>query len=196
MGRAGLLCTLAVFCSCAYQVLPMGESPPALSPPDPPLRLTVAVREGSFDQSNLNGDAIVAHFADELRQSRVFEGVMHPMPADIDPMWQLELSASDGGVEPDSNFWKGFFTQAVPPVAIFVYFQNDYTLELQALLLKNRKLVETYRARSTIRHRYQIYANKKRMQTEALDTLARTATRQVLAELKRDADRLRRENSF
>ncbi len=180
---------------CAYQVIPMSETPPAFAPPETPLYLTIAVREGSFEKSALNPNGILEYFANELRDARLFQGVIHPTPPDVTPIWELEIAASDGGIEPNSNFWKGFVSNVLPPLLFVTYLQNDYTLELQALLLRNRELVETYRAESVIRHRYQAYANKQQMQAEALDLLARRATREILGKIAADAARLRRENA-
>ncbi len=193
---ATTLFALLALCGCAYQVIPLGDEPPAITPPEAPLSLTVAVREGSFDNSQLNPNGILDFFAEELREARLFEGVMYPIPPGVHATWELEIAASDSGVEPDSNFWKSFLAYALPPLSLGIYLQNDYTLELQALLLRDRHLVETYRSRATIRHRYQTNAPRAKMQAEALDLLARRATRQILAEVAADADRLARENAL
>lgn len=188
------LLVLSTALGCAYQVIPVGDPAPEFSAPSPPIPLTLAVVEGGFDNSSLDGEAITEHFASELRDTRLFQGVMHPVPGDARPLWQLEISANDAGHEPNANFWKSFLSNVLPPLLFVVHLENDYTLNLEALLLRERKLVETYRASVTIRHRYQAYAPKAQMQAEALDLLARTATRQVLSEVAADAERLKRLN--
>ena len=104
--------------------------------------------------------------------------------------WELQLGAVDGGSEPDSNFYKAALAAALLPAAFFIWLENDYTLELEALLLHERELVATYRAQTTIRHRYQLNANRRAMQAEGLEQLARSATLGLLAEIAADVGRI------
>ncbi len=188
-GRVGLI-ALLVLAGCAHEVIEVDAEAPPIATPSVPLPLTVAVREGSFERSHLNPGGIMTHFADELRASRVFQGVMYPVPRGAEPRWEIQLAAVDGGSEPDSNFYKSAVATALFPLAFFIWLENDYTLELEALLLRDRELVASYSAAATIRHRYQLQANRAEMQAEGLETLARGVTREILAAIAADSARI------
>lgn len=190
----GLLVLLAPLLGCAHEVIEISAPEPLVSAAAVPLALTVAVREGSFERSRLNPEGVMRYFADELREAHVFQGVIHPVPAGISPAWELELAAVDGGSEPDSNFYKAALASALLPLAFFIWLENDYTLELEVLLLRERELVATYRAETTIRHRYQLNANRRAMRAEGLEQLARSATLGLLAEIAADAERIEARN--
>jgi hypothetical protein len=185
------LAWLALSSACAHQVIELGDPPAPIVAPAAPLGFTVTVGAGSFDASRLSPEGVALHFADGLRAARLFAGVIHPAPRGFDPVWEIELSARDGGHEPDSNFWKALVGNALPPLLLFVHLENDYELELTALLLHRREIVSTYRARSAIRHRYQAYADRAAMEREALASLARRTSQAIQAELAADLERLR-----
>ena len=189
-----LLACLALFVGCAHEVIPIPEILPRVTPPATRLALTIAVGEGSFERSRLNGEGVVLLFAEELRESGIFAGVMYPVPPGATPRWEIELLASDSGVEPDSNFWKSALASALPPLAFFIWLQNDYTLELEALLLDRRELVRSYIGSASIRYRYQRYANRAEVEAEGLEVLVRSATRVILHALARHAPGLERLN--
>jgi hypothetical protein len=157
--------------------------------------LTIAVVLGSFDASRLQGPGVVERFARALREADIFEGVMFPVPADAAPTWELQLAASDAALEPDSNFWKGALASALFPFAFALHLENDYTLELEALLLRRREVLASYTGTAHIRHRYQLYANRLDMTAEGFELAVAGASREILAALARDAGRMRREAS-
>jgi len=190
----GKLALLVLLAGCAHEVIELGAPEPPLVAPAVPLPLTVAVRDGSFERSHLNPSGIMLHFARELREARVFQGVMYPVPPDITPRWEIELAASDGGYEPNSNFYKSALANFLFPLAFFIWLQNDYTLELEALLLRDRELITSYRSEVTIRHRYQLRADRVQMQAEGLEKLAGRATRQILAAMAADTGRIEEAN--
>ena len=158
--------------------------------PGTPLPVTFAVRPGSFARSRLRPSGIVSHFAAGLREAALVQGVLFPVPEGVTPRFAIELSAADGGSEPDSNFWLAALAYGLFPAAPFVYLQNDYSLELQALVVREREIVATYRATAQLRNRYQINANKAAMEAEGLDLLARRCTRQLLAQMSADRAQL------
>jgi hypothetical protein len=182
--------------ACSHEVIGLEAPGAAPLPPASRLELTVTVRAGSFDASRLSPEGVALHFADGLRAEGLFAGVIHPAPADLEPIWEIELSARDTGSEPDSNFWKSMLGHALPPALLFVELENDYELELTALLLRRRELVATYRAHSAIRHRYQVYADRAAMEREALASLAQRATQQILGQIADDLERLRGEDQL
>ena len=197
MSSRAVLAAIAVLwlvSACAWEVIDLSEPTPALSTGGERLDFTVAVVPGSFDASRLLADGVTEHFARELRDAELFQAVMHPVPQGARPIWQIELAARDEAREPDQNFWKSFAASALPPVALFVHFENDFSLELRALLLRNRELVATYVGRGSIRHRYQTYADRQGMEAQALDRLARRATAEIIAGVVADAGRLRAED--
>ena len=71
--------------------------------------------------------------------------------------------------------------------------ENDYTLELEALLLRRREVVGTYTGKARIRHRYNRYANRAEVNAAGVEAAVRRATRGVLAGLAADAERIRGE---
>jgi hypothetical protein len=184
----------ALAAGCAHEVIELDPPSAPLPALESRLPFTVTVRTGSFDASRLSPDGVALHFADRLRASGLVDGVIHPAPHDLSPLWAIELTARDGGSEPDANFWKSALAHALPPALPFVYLENDYALELSALLIRRRELVATYRARTSVRHRYQLYADRSAMEREALASLARRAAQQILAQIAADAERLRAED--
>ncbi len=179
---------------CSHEVIPFDEAKLPREPLAEPIGLTVAVAPGSFEGSRVNPAGIVDLFARKLKEERIFRGVIFPVPAGARPTWELELSGSDRVVESDANGWKAFLSTVVFPLTLFVRFENDYTLELQALLLHRREVVQTYRATATIRHRYQRYANRATMDAEGIEIVVSVATWAILSAIARDAEKLERLN--
>ena len=112
------------------------------------------------------------------------------MPEGVRTRWEIELVASDGGEEPDSNLWKAAFAAALPPLAWLVTLESDYTLRLEALLLQNRVLVGSYVGEAHIRHRYGPYAKRGAADREGVEVAVRTASAAVLRELRGDRTRI------
>jgi hypothetical protein len=192
---ASLLALLAAFVACAHEVVRLSEDPPSLEPPTAPIPLTVAVVVGSFDRTRLNADGVTALFAEELREAGIFQGVMSPVPPGASPRWEIQLAGSDSALEPNSNYWKSALTAALPPFALFVSLQNDYTLELEALLLDRRELIKSYTGKASIRHRYKRYANRVQMDVEGVEVVVRATTRRILAALAQDAAEIEGRNA-
>jgi hypothetical protein len=184
---------LLAFAGCSHQVAWLGDAPGDVPELELPVPLTVAVVLGSFDESRLEGAGVVERFARALRDAEMFQGVMFPVPAGAAPTWELQLAGNDSAVEPDSNFWKGALAAALFPLAFAVHLENDYTLELEALLLRRREVLASYTATARIRHSYQYYANRIEMSAAGFELAVTGASREILAALARDAERLRRE---
>jgi len=179
---------LAGLMACGHEVVRLTELPPLA--PITPIPLTVAVAVGSFERSRVNADGVTALFAKELREAGLFQGVMYPVPAGARPRWEIELAGSDSAIEPNSNRWKSMLTTVLPPLGFFLTFENDYSLQLEALLLDEREIVESYVGEATIRHRYQDRANRVEMDLEGVEVAVHAATRGILASLADDATRL------
>ncbi len=176
--------------ACSHEVVRLQDAPSIPAPPESPLPMTVAVSLGSFERALLvNGVALTTLYARQLRESGLFEGVMFPVPVGAEPRWELELSGWDSASEPNSNFWKGLLA-TLPPLALFIRFQNDYTLQLEALLLDDREIIASYMGEASIRHRYKKYANRVDMNIEALEVTVRDAAGRIVEALVRDLPRL------
>ena len=160
---------------------------PEPASPEVPISLTVAVQEGPFESPGLNPRGVMERFASELRAARLFQGVMFPVPPGADPTWEFELVGKSSGEEPNSNFWKAAVAAAIFPLAFFISLQSDYALELEALFLHDRELLRSYSAQARIQHRYQINADRSAMNVEGFEVLVRAATRELLAQVARDA---------
>jgi hypothetical protein len=195
-----LVAALVIFSSaCAHEVIVLEpavsapEATPAQRPSDSPLPFTVSVLSGSFDRCRrLRERVVLERFAVALREARLFQGVLFPVPADIRPPWEIKILAADSVSEPNSNLWKAFFATLIPPTAFFLKLENDYALELEALLLENRVLVGTYRGEARIRHRYGRYANRTTVNAEGADVVLRTASEAALSHMRADLERIRK----
>ncbi len=181
--------------ACSHEIVRLQDAPPTPAPPESPLPMTVAISLGSFERALLvNGVALTTLYARQLRKSGLFEGVMFPVPLGAEPRWEIELSGWDSASEPNSNFWKGLFATLLPPLALFITFQNDYTLQLEALLLDDREIVASYLGEASIRHRYKNYANRVDMNIEAVEITVQDATSRIVEALVRDVRRLEQLN--
>lgn len=192
MGWPALVLLLALT-GCSHEVVWLGEASPEVSSVKPKVPLTVAVVLGAFDETRLQGPGVLERFARALRETEIFEGVMFPVPDGAEPSWELQLAGSDSAFEPDSNFWKSAVASALFPLAFAVRLENDYTLELEALLVHRREVRATYTGSARIRHRYQPYADRVAMNAEGFELAVEGATRAILAAFARDAERLRLE---
>ena len=180
------LCALfALTIGCSHEVLVLGPVEGPVVPAEP-LGLTVSLYPGSFDRTRLQERGVLDRFADEIREQRVFQAVLYPVPSGVSTRWAIELVVSDGGEEPNSNRWKGAIAAALPPIAAFVTLENDYTLRLEALLLKGREVVGSYVGEGHIQHRYSPYANRREMDREGVEAAVRTATRALLRAMRQD----------
>ncbi|MFQ5699828.1 MAG: hypothetical protein ACE5IL_16315 [Myxococcota bacterium] len=189
-GSTVALALLLALSGCAHEVLLLTAAPPEIGELDPPLPVTLAVQLGPFADTRLRGASVVERFAHALRDARLAQGVLFPVPTGVRPSFELVLAGSDSAEEPNSNFWGAALASALPPLALFVHLRNDYTLELEALLVRRGEVIGTYRGRATIRHRYQVYAPRAEVEAEGVEAAVGSATRQILAALALDAPRL------
>ena len=195
MGRAyrsWLLGALLGLAGCSHEVVLLDPEPPAPTSGSRPLGLTVSVLPGAFDRTRLRPEGVLERFSTALREANLFQGVLYPVPRDIRTEWELELVVADEGEEPDSNFWKAAIAAALPPVALIVRLENEYTLHLEALLLRNRTVIATYVGEARVRHRYGPYANRSIADAEGMELAVRVASRAALGRLHDDLPRIGR----
>jgi hypothetical protein len=185
---------LAAIAACAHEVVWQGDEPDAIPVAAEPAALTMAVGPGSFEKARLTAAGVTERFARTLRDAGLFQGVMYPVPPGVSPTWEIELTGRDSIHEPDSNFWKAALAAALPPLALVLTLENDYTLELEALVLYERELVVSYRGTAPIRHRYQRYADRRMVDLEGVELAVARATEMILAALARDLERLLEED--
>jgi hypothetical protein len=193
MGRgAGPVVVLAaLLAACAHESVWLGDPQPSWDQPAAaPAGLTMAVVLGSFEESRADSGGIIDRFTSALRDAHLFQGVMYPVPAGVEPTWKLRLSGSDSAFEPNSNFWKSALAHAVLPIAFFVTLENDYTLELEALVIKDGTLFRSYRGEAVIRNRYQIQAPRQNVDAEGMELAVGGATQAILAQLAGDLPEL------
>ncbi len=191
--RAVLAATLVgglALVGCAHEVVWLGQPAPEVEAPLVRSPLTVGVVAGEFGASRLEPRGVLDRFASDLRAAALFEGIMYPVPPGVEPTWEIRLTASDRAEEPATNFWWSALASAVPPAALFVTLRSDYTLELEALVVRERALVSTYRAQAAIQNRWQPYANTARAGANGVEVAVGGATREILAALSRDLPRL------
>jgi hypothetical protein len=181
----------ALLAACSHEAVWLGDTQPAWAPPEAaPAGLTMAVVPGSFERSRADAGGIIDRFAGALRDARLFQGVMYPVPAGVEPTWKLRLSGSDSAFEPNSNFWKSALAHALLPLAFFVTLENDYTLELEALVIKDGALFRSYTGQAVIRNRYQIQAPRQNVDAEGMELAVGGATRAILAQIAGDLPEL------
>ncbi len=72
---------------CSHDVLTIDEAALPRDSVERPIGLTVAIVAGSFDRSRVKPAGIVDRFARKLREERVFQGVIYPIPTGANPTW-------------------------------------------------------------------------------------------------------------
>jgi len=179
---------------CAHEVQWLGEEPTELQSPAVPFPMTVAVGVRSFESERLKENGVVEHFARTIREAKLFQAVMYPLPPGVQPRWEIQLLARDSASEPDSNFWKAAIASALLPVSFFIWMESDYTLELEALMVHRSEIVGSYQTLGSIRFRYQINTNTGRAEAEGVDRLLRATAQTVLAALAEDLPRIQAEH--
>ena len=98
--RAGFaFAVLLVVSACSHQTLLLGPEPASVVAPSTPAPLTLGIGVASFDRTRLKGDVVAERFAREVRDSGLVQGVMYPVPAGADPLWELELVGHDSAHE-------------------------------------------------------------------------------------------------
>ena len=170
-----------------------GGDGPRYGPPPEPLGLTVGLSVQSFAAGRITEAGLLDRLNDDLRQARLFQGVMYPIPADFEPIWELRLLVRDEVAEADANFWKSALARVLFPLAFVTYFDTDYTLTLEALLTRNGEVVGSYASTSPIQYRFQVNTNVPQMETEGLELIMRRASTALIAEIARDAERIESE---
>jgi hypothetical protein len=195
LGRTGFRCaqaalalTLAI-AGCSHEVLWTGEPRPDLIAPAEPIPMTVAVELRSFETSGrgVDGRALTTRFAERLRDAALFQAVMFPVPPGERPLWEIALLVKDARHEPNGNFWKGALVAAVLPLAPLVHMEEEYTLEVEALLTRRAEVVRSYSARGAVRERYQYYSDERERRLAALETVLDGVHRHLLAQIAADA---------
>jgi hypothetical protein len=191
--RSALVLALLCASACAHEVQFLGSEPPETAIRQP-LPLVIGVSTQSFEATRINEAGFLEEFTGRLRESRVFEGVIYPLEPGTKTVWELRLLAKDSASEPNSNIWKSALASALFPFAFVIYLQSDYELDLEALLVRNREVVGTYPVKSQIRYRYQSYANTQQMDVEGVQLIVDRSSRELLAKIAADADRIRAED--
>jgi hypothetical protein len=186
---ATLACTLALL-ACSHQVQWTGEPRPEVVAPVNPIPMTVAVELRAFEASGVDARALATRIAESLREAHLFQAVMYPIPPGERPLWELQLLVKDARQDPNANFWKGALVAAVFPLAAVVHLEEGYTLEVQALLTRRAEILGSYAARGEVRERYQYYSDERSRRSSALQTVVDGVTRQLLAKIAADSDRI------
>lgn len=195
LASLAVLALLAVLPGCAGQVVWLGDpTPPLGAAPAEPLGFTVAVGVRSFEATRIAEQGVLDRFAASVKASDLFLSVMYPIPEGVDPEWELQLIVRDGATEPDSNLWRSALVSFFFPSAWFIDLSSEYTLDMQALLVRNQVVVGTYTTKGHIRYVYQAYANKPQLEQTGVETIVSRNTENLLAALTADASRIAAED--
>lgn len=168
----------------------LGEDPKPFAPPNPPLGWTMAVSVQSFDAKYVLEPGVTQRFVKELRGARLFQSVLYPIPPDLDPVWEMRLLVRETFVDPTSNFWKAVLNGLILPARFFVYAQEEYTLDIEALLTRRDVVVGTYSAKGPIQYRYQSYSDELKREAEGVDLILARTTQEIFRQIAADASRL------
>ena len=138
--------------------------------PAVPLEVEAAVRAGSFARSRVNPRGVAGQLASLLSDSGIFvgvsgEGLEADVPAGV-PRWELEVSGADFGTV------------------------GGYDLELQVLVLRDRRILATYRTEQRIRQPDGV-TSQLVVGPPELGRLAERAIRDLVRQLAENADALR-----
>jgi hypothetical protein len=193
---ARFACTLIVLaCSgCAYEVAWLGDEPKPFAAPSPPLGWTVAVGVQSFEAKYVLEPGVTQRFVKELRAARLFESVLYPIPPDLDPTWEMRLLVRETFVDPPSNFWKAVLNGIFFPLRFVLYSDEEYTLDIEAILTRRDEVIGTYAARGPIRYRYQVYAPEVEREAQGVDLILSRTTADIFRQIAADAARLASED--
>ncbi len=194
-GRRALLSAVLIVLacaatSCAYEVAWLGDEPKPFAAPIPPLGWTVGVGVQSFEAKYALEPGVTERFVKELRGARLFESVLYPIPAGFDPVWELRLLVRETFVDPSSNFWKAVLNGIFFPARFFVYSDEEYALDVEAILTRRDQVVGTYAARGPIRYRYQAYSDELKREAEGVDLILARTTQEIFRQIAADASRL------
>jgi hypothetical protein len=192
--RALLSCALILLAcsaaSCAYEVTWLGEEPKPFTAPRPPLGWTIAVSVQSFDAKYVLEPGVTQRFVKELRGAQLFQSVLYPIPAGLDPVWEMRLLVRETFVDPASNFWKAVLNGIIFPLRFVLYSNEEYTLDIEALVTRRDELIGTYTAHAPIRYRYQAYAPEQEREAQGVELILNRATQQIFRAIAIDAARL------
>jgi hypothetical protein len=192
--RAALLLALLLHTACAYQVVPLDETPTGTPPRIEPLPFTVALGISSFEVKQIKEEGFLQDFVGRLKDARIFEGVIFPVPEGFTTLWEVKLLARERASEPNSNLWKSALANALFPLAFFIYLESEYEFELEALLTRKREVIASYPVVGHIRYRYQRNTDRRKLDLEGIQTIVDRTSRQLLAKIVADAERIRAED--
>lgn len=165
----------------------LGDPPPAaVIAPEVPLPLTIAVTVRSFEARRLDEKGVVDRVAGALKQSRMFQAVMYPVPEGASPLWELQILARDALEAPESNVRKAFLAEFFLPLAFFTWLETEYRFEFEALLVRRQEIVRSYASQARILNRYQVRANDLEIQQAAAELVVDHIVRELLAALRND----------
>ena len=102
----------------------------------------------------------------------------------------MRLVVHETFVDPSSNFWKAVLNGIFPPARFFVYAQEEYTLDIEALLTRRKEVIGTYSAKGPVRYRYQSYAPEDKREAEGVDLILARTTGDIFRQIAADAARL------
>ena len=187
-----LVCASA---SCAYEVAWLGAEPKPFVAPSPPLGWTIAVGVQSFEAKYVLEAGVAERFVKELRGARLFQSVLYPIPDGLDPVWEMRLLVRESFVDPPSNFWKAVLNGIFFPARFIVYSDEEYTLDVEAILTRRDEVIGTYSARGPIRYRYQAYAPELEREAKGVDLILTRTTGEIFRQIAADAARLDAEDS-
>jgi hypothetical protein len=176
--------------SCAYEVTWLGEEPRPFAAPTPPLGWTIAVGVQSFEAKYVLEPGVTERFVKELRGAQLFQSVLYPVPAGLDPVWEMRLLVRETFVDPSSNFWKAVLNGIFFPARFVVYSNEEYGLDIEAIVTRRDEVIGTYAARGPIRYRYQAYSPELKREAEGVDLILRNTTQAIFRQIAADAARL------
>jgi hypothetical protein len=177
---------------CASQVQLLSGETSAVAAPAAPLPMTVAIGVRAFEATGIKERGLSDRFASALRDAKLFQAVMYPIPAGANPRWELQLLVRDSATEPNSNFWKSAVASAFLPAAFVIWLESEYMLSMEVLFLQRSEILASYTAESQVRYRWQLNANKLELAAEGAESVIQHTVRQILAQLVASAPQLTR----
>lgn len=178
---------------CAHEVVWLGDEGARFGAPPEPLGMTVGLRVQSFAAGRVAETGVLSRVSDDLRDARLFQAVLYPVPPDVTPVWEIRLLVRDAVDENAANFWKSALARTIFPLGFVIWFDTDYTLNVEALLVRRGEVVGSYAAASPIRYRFQVNTNVPQMEQEGLELALRRASASILAAMARDVARIEQE---
>ena len=185
-----LLAAACALSGCAYEVIWAGGEAPRYRPPAEPIGIPIAVTLQSFEAKFVRDVGVMDRFVSDLRGSKLFAGVLYPIPADLDPLWKMRLLVRETFDDPTSNLYKAAFARMFFPAAFFLYSEEEYTLDVEVLITRRDELIGSYTARGPIRYRYQLNAPELEREAEGLELILARVDEEIFAKISADAERI------